>query len=177
MIVVFDTSTLIFLFKPDALGPHFPGSNERVDSCQSRITYLLSELQKSKSRIVVPTPALAELLTHAGEAGPEWLRILSTSKHFRISPFDVLAAIECAELSRKRLGAGKQSQAERRKAKFDEQIVAIAAVEAAGVIFSDDEDIRKLATNKMEVRGMADMPLPPQEAQGSLMFDPLANDP
>lgn len=177
MIVVFDTSTLIFLFKPDALGPHFPESSDRVDSCDLRITHLLSQLQKSKSRIVIPTPALAELLTYAGDAGPAWLGVLSTSKHFRIAPFDVLAAIECADLARRRLGAGKQTKAERRKAKFDEQIVAIAAVENASVIYSDDADIRKLAAGKMDVMGMANMHLPPQDAQGSLMFDPLANDP
>lgn len=177
MIVVFDTSTLIYLFKPDAPGPMYPATQVCVDRCGDRITYLLSQLQKSKAKIVIPAPAVAELLTYSGPAGPEWVRILTTSKHFTVSSFDILAAIECAELARARLERPKAAQGDRRKAKFDEQIVAIAKVEGATAIYSDDADIRKLVGDAMTVAGMADLDLPPVDAQGELMFDPAASDP
>ncbi|MBO9377651.1 hypothetical protein GG804_12815 [Sphingomonas histidinilytica] len=177
MIVVFDTSTLIYLFKPDAPGPMFPGTQDCVGGCSERITYLLAQLQKSKAKIIIPAPAVAELLTYSGPAGPEWVRILTTSKHFKIAAFDTLAAIECAELARARLERPKAAQGVRRKAKFDEQIVAIAKVEGATAIYSDDADIRKLVGDTMTVAGMADLELPPEDAQGVLIFDPAASDP
>lgn len=167
MIVLFDTSTLIFLLKPDAPAPHLPDSATLVPDCASRIGYLLSELQRSKSTIVVPTPVIAELLVLAGEAGPEWLQILTQSRHFRPAPFDTLAAVECAEMAKRRLGV-RLSRAVKAKAKFDEQIVAIARRERATVIYSDDRDIRALVNDEIAVMGMADLPLPSVEAQGHL---------
>ncbi|MFX6011401.1 hypothetical protein ABTE87_22180, partial [Acinetobacter baumannii] len=49
----------------------------------------------------------------------------------------------------------------RTKAKFDDQIVAIARVERATVIYSDDADIAKLAGPSVTVIGMASLPMPP----------------
>lgn len=111
----------------------------------------------------------------AGTAGPQWLQILTTSRHFRFSPFDVLAAIECAEMGKTRLGA-RMSQATKAKAKFDEQIVAIGRIERAEVIYSDDSDIRGLvgADDGVRVMGMADMQLPPFAAQGSFDLEAMA---
>lgn len=174
MIVVFDTSTLIFLLRPDASGPRWP-TGERIHDCQSRITYLLSELQKVRATIVIPAPTLAELLALADEAAPEWLRILTTTRYFRIVPFDTLAAVECAAMTRQRLTNVGSVTTTKRKAKFDEQIVAIARVTRASEIYSDDVDIRRLAGEGITVRGMADMQLPPTVAQGELAFDPDAN--
>jgi hypothetical protein len=59
--------------------------------------------------------------------------------------------------------------ATRAKAKFDEQIVAIALAEQAEMILSDDSDIRALAPSRLTVKGIADLELPPEEAQGSLL--------
>jgi hypothetical protein len=51
-----------------------------------------------------------------------------------------------------------------RKAKFDDQIVAIAAVEGATTIYCDDEDIAKLAEGRFGVIKVAAIPLPPESA-------------
>lgn len=176
MIAVFDTSTLIYLLKPDTPAPNFAGTQVPVDQCQSRIEYLLSELQQSKATIVIPTPTIAELLVRAGTAGPDWLRILTTSRYFRAAPFDVLAAVECSLMSKARLGAGKVADSSRAKAKFDEQIVAIARVERASIIYSDDGDIRRLAGDNIQVRGMEDLLLPPAEAQGRFDLEPASDE-
>ena len=61
----------------------------------------------------------------------------------------------------------------RAKAKFDDQIVAIAAVEGASLIYSDDKDIAKLVGGRLRVVSIAELPLPPEDAQGTL---PLVGD-
>lgn len=140
---------------------------ERVPDCAARIGYLLAELQRSKSTIVIPTPVNAEILVLAGQAGPEWLRILTRSKDFRPAVFDTLAAVECAELAKRRMDS-RISRDVKAKAIFDEQIVAIAKLHSAAIIYSDDGDIRGLAGEEINVQGMADLPLPPADAQGKL---------
>jgi hypothetical protein len=111
--------------------------------------HLLESLQQQNAKIVIPTPALAEVLVRAAKGGPEFLRILSSSKHFRIAPFDERAAVEFAA-----------RQAER-----------IAAVESATTIYSDDEDIAKLAEGRLGVIKIAEIPLPPETAQRKLPFE------
>lgn len=174
MIAVFDTSTLIYLLRPDTPAPLRKGTQVRVDQCQARIEHLLADLQRSKATIVIPTPTLSELLVMSGEAGPDWLRILTTTRYFRPAPFDVLAAVECSIMAKDRMSAGRPASVSRAKAKFDEQIVAIARIERASIIYSDDEDIRALVGDSISVRGIEDLPLPPAEAQGRLDFQPPA---
>jgi hypothetical protein len=61
--------------------------------------------------------------------------------------------------------------ATRTKAKFDDQIVAIAAVERATTIYSDDGDIAKLADRRFAVIKIASIPLPPESDQAELPFE------
>jgi hypothetical protein len=57
------------------------------------------------------------------------------------------------------------------KIKFDRQIVAIAKVHNATTIYSDDDDMRAIATRaKMKVIGLAELPLPPEHAQLSFVL-------
>ena len=123
---------------------------------------LLASLQQQNAKIIIPTPALAEVLVRATKGGPEFLRILSSSRHFRIATFDERAAVEFAARQAERIEASERAPASTRaKAKFDDQIVAIAAVEGA---------IAKLAEGRFEMVKIATIPLPPEAAQGNL-FD------
>lgn len=80
--------------------------------------------------------------------------------------------MEFAARQAERIEANARAPAPTRaKAKFDDQIVAIAAVEGATTIYSDDEDIAKLAEGRFEVVKIAAVPLPPESAQGKLPFD------
>jgi predicted nucleic acid-binding protein len=134
--------------------------------------HLLESLQQQNAKIVIPTPALAEVLVRAAKGGPEFLRILSSSKHFRIAPFDERAAVEFAARQAERIAASERAPAgTRTKAKFDDQIAAIAAVESATTIYSDDEDIAKLAEGRLGVIKIAEIPLPPETAQRKLPFE------
>lgn len=171
MTVAFDASILIYVIDEQAKPPIDPATGKPVDRCHERVTHLLETLQQENTKIVVPTPALAEVLVRAAKAGPEFLRILSLSKHFRIAPFDERAAVEFAARQAERILASERAPATTRtKAKFDDQIVAIAAVEGATTIYSDDEDIAKLARGRLDVVKIGAIPLPAESAQGKLPF-------
>jgi predicted nucleic acid-binding protein len=172
LIVAFDASILIFVLDDSAKAPVDPKTGHRVTRCKERVQYLIETLQRDGAKIIVPTPSIAEVLVRAQQAAPEWLRILNSSKHFRIAPFDERAAVEFAASQANRVGQGiKAVVGGRQKAKFDDQIVAIAAVESATVIYSDDEDIKRLAGTRFEVRGIAELPLPVDDPQGFLPLD------
>lgn len=130
MIVAFDASILIYVIDEHAQPPIDAATGLAVDRCHERVTHLLETLQQQNAKIVIPTPALAEVLVRAAKGGPERLRILSSSKHFRVAPFDERAALEFAARQAERIAAGERAPATTRaKAKFDDQIAAIAAVE------------------------------------------------
>ena len=129
MIVAFDASILIYVIDEQAKPPADPATGNSVDRCRERVAYLLESLQQQNAKIVIPTPALAEVLVRAAKGGSEFLRILSSSKHFRIAPFDERAAVEFAARQAGRIELNRRAPAPTRaKAKFDDQIVAIAAV-------------------------------------------------
>lgn len=173
MIVAFDANILVYLFDENANAPISKITGLPVERCRERVEYLIATLQREKTKIIIPTPSLAESLVRAQDGAPERLSIIKRSKHFRISPFDERAAVEYAAMQVERRRSGTKSEAaSKAKAKFDDQIVAIAAIEGATVIYSDDGDIKKLAGSKFEVLGIEDLQLPPEDDQTSFSFEP-----
>ena len=172
MIVTIDANILIYLFDDKTSAPISKATGLPVDKCHERVKYLFQELEREKAKIVIPTPTLAEVLVRAQEGAPERLRILKASKHFRIVAFDERAAVEFAATQSNRIALGERSPAQTRaKAKFDDQIVAIAAVEQSDTIYSDDEDVRKLAASKFKVIGIDELALPPENEQRDIFED------
>lgn len=171
MIVVLDTSMLIYVFDDQAKAPVDPTTDKPVTDCQARINHLISTLQRERATIVIPTPTLAEILVGAGSALTEWQNTLHRTRCVKIAPFDERAAIEHAlrEADRK---AARAAGVPRPKAKFDDQIIAIAQTENASVIYSDDPHIRNRAPKGVKVIGIAELELPPEERQGRLHLDP-----
>ncbi|WP_448663318.1 hypothetical protein ACG3SL_01195 [Sphingomonas sp. CJ20] len=174
MIVAFDASVLIYLLNENA-APPLGDDGQPVSSCQARVSHLIAELQRTKAKIVIPAPALAEVLVYGGAAAAEWLSILNTSRHIVIAPFDERAAVEYSVMERARI-AGPRTSLSRPKAKFDQQIVSISRVEGAERIYSDDGDIRRLWADSGRVIGISELPLPPRDAQLTIEFDPHIND-
>jgi len=142
--------------------------------------YLVATLTRQKEKIIVPTPALSELLVRAGEAGPEYLQILNGTAAFKATDFDQRAAVGVAAATREALEAGDKrggSDSTWAKVKFDRQIVAIARVEGASVIYSDDEDIAKFSRDLgLTVIPVRDLPLPPEDAQRALPLEAPEDD-
>ncbi len=169
--VVIDATTLMLLLRPGTPIPN--GQNGLpIDRPKERIEFLVQQLDKAGTNIVIPTPALSEALVRAGVIGSEELiEKLQKFRVFRIEPFDLRSSIEVAAMSRDALAGGnKRGKADPMstwaKIKFDRQIVAIAKVHGATTIYSDDGDIRALGERaRIKVVSVADLPLPPQKDQ------------
>jgi hypothetical protein len=167
--VVFDASILLFVFDENT-----PAS---VPRAKERVEHLIDRLSDAGEKIVIPTPALSECLVHAGPAGPDYLTIIGKQSCFRVSSFDERAAVEAAvrtyQARQRGQRKGGNPDAAKAKIKFDRQIVAIAAVEGATAVYSDDADVIAYAREAgMEGYRLADIPLPPEDPQADLQFDP-----
>ena len=175
--VVFDATTLLILLSPSVPAPVDPTTHTPVEYAKECVDHLVKELEKSRTRIIIPTPALSEILVRAGSAGSAYLDRINSSAAFRIASFDQRAPVEVAAMTRDALSAGDKrggAQGTWAKVKYDRQIVAIAKVEGADIIYSDDDDVDKLATQAgITAMRIADLPLPPEMAQGRLDFEGL----
>jgi len=164
----FDSTFLTFLFVPNA-----PCAVERA---RERVDYLIGGIHGSGDRIVIPSPALSELLIGVGHSRKQILHELTHNPKFWIAPFDTRAALELslmAEIFLKRTGKKRgDAGGTWAKVKFDWQIVAIAKVCSVSTIYSEDPDIQKLAPGAgMKVKSVADLPLPHKPYQGDTLFD------
>jgi predicted nucleic acid-binding protein len=161
--VVFDATILIDLLNP-----------RTVADRNAKLEHLVSELQKSKSKILIPTPALSEFLAGAGKARDGYYQKISASSAFQVVAFDARAAMECAlMIDETYTKADKQARTKTwTKAKFDWQIIAITKVSGANVIYSDDGDIARMGDRfGIKVIKTDDLPLPASARQGKLNLD------
>jgi hypothetical protein len=170
--VVFDASILMCTLNEKA--------SASVDRAKERVDHLIDQLSKTNDKIIVPTPALSECLVHAGPAASDYLTILNKQACFRIANFDQRAAVETAVMIYQARQRGQKKggnpEASKAKIKFDRQIVAIAKVEGATAVYSDDDDVCGYAREAgMQAFKLADLPLPPANPQGNLPLDPPDN--
>lgn len=176
--VIFDADVLSLLLNPNARPPSDSSGNS-VEQSQARLEYLVEILEKAKEKILIPTPALSEFLVLVAEDASEYLTELNNSAVFKVIDFDQRAAIEAAKMASaamERGGKRGDSAAPWSKIKFDRQIVAIAKVEGAHTIYSNDEHIENLGDQTdIKVIGVGELPLPPPET-GSLPFDESEED-
>lgn len=171
--VVIDATILMLFFRPDTPVPADRGGAP-IELPNQRIEHLIQQLEKARTKIIVPTPVLSEILVRAGPAASqEIVEKLNRLPVFRVEPFDARAAIEVAAMTR---GALTTSGTKRgaavgpwAKIKYDRQIVAIAKVNRATTIYSDDRDIRSIAAaENIPVIGLAELPRPNETRQGDL---------
>jgi predicted nucleic acid-binding protein len=167
--IAFDASFVILALDPKA------ASREGTPHLEERISLLLEENAKARSKVVIPTPALSEFLAKADIA---ILDQIHDSAAFRIAPFDERAAIEAAELTKRSVKESDKRDpvvnATWAKIKFDRQIVAIAKVEGVDAIYSTDPDIAKHAKQLgLRCLGIADLPHPnPQPILPGILDEP-----
>jgi predicted nucleic acid-binding protein len=167
--VVFDANFLIYFLDSKVKGG--VGANPRVD-------HLVATIQKTGERIVVPTPALCELLVGAAEAGPAFLAIIARSKYFRIAEFGTRAAVEAAALQRdaklKGVKRGTTPGADWGKVKFDRQIIAIARVVGATTIYTNDGQLAAHANDVgIDAISLDHLPEPPESPQLEMNLEPI----
>jgi hypothetical protein len=113
-------------------------------------------------------------LVRIGPKRTEFVDKLNDMSVFECLPFDQLSAIELAIMTKNAIDAGNKKGGSSEpwvKVKFDRQIVAIAKVNGATAIYTDDGGLRNTATeNGFTVVGLADIPIPPESAQIELQF-------
>ncbi len=169
---VFDATFLVLLLDPNTQPPIDPETGEAVAHAKERIEHLITTLDQSAAKVVVPTPALSEFLVKSDAASSTYLDIMHKRSVFQIAPFDTRCAVELAEMNANALASGDKfsgSVEPWQKVKFDRQIVAIAKVSGEDTIYSDDPGVRKFAqANGLKAYGVHDLALPPEDAQRSL---------
>lgn len=171
--IAVDANILLLFLSPIAAPPLDKTTNAPVTFARERVQRLVEDVHRQKTKVIVPTPALSECLVHAGAARNRYIQVLQKYSVFRIAPFDSKAAIELAIMTEKALKAGDKKggvDAPWAKVKFDRQIIAIAKVEGAHTIYTDDPGVRTFAeANGMQALGLSACPLPERkEGQGSL---------
>lgn len=153
--VVFDSTILIDLFSQRT------SSEKRL-----RLDGLVKALAKSRTRILIPTPCLTELMIHANKARDKIAANLSNNSTFEIISFDQRAAIECALSLSANWDLRTQRSISRTKFKFDWMVVACAASRNVKTIYSDDSDIKRIAvTLGIKVVGIDDLKLSDEDRQ------------
>jgi hypothetical protein len=172
--VMFDTTTLLVVLAPKENVRVEVGGQLILDA-RERVDYLIECLEKSKTKVVVPTPALSEALVRAGRiAAVQYLARITKTSAFDIRPFETLAAMEAAIMMQDALQSGDKragAKGEWQKIKVDRQIIAIAKVNGVETIYSNDEDIRTLGSKAgLQVVGIEALPLPPEKAQFDLQL-------
>lgn len=165
--ILFDATTILLLLHPLTPPPIDPKTGQLVVDAQKRINLLVKQLEKQKTKIIIPTPALSEILVREGRAGSQYLNIINSSASFKVVPFDQRAAVEVAAMTYRDIQGGDKRGGSGdiwAKIKYDRQIVAIGVVEEVTEIYSDDEGIRNIAKRlqlPIPVTGVSDLPLPP----------------
>ncbi len=182
MTVAFDATFLLYLFRePGTVAPPNDAAGAPIPFAKERVAGLLAGLQKTKTTIIVPTPALSEIMVRAGvEAGQQYLALMARARVFRIVPFDTRAAIETAVMHGHAVAGEKgksATTATHAKLKYDRQIVAIAKVDGAHTFYTDDLDQKAFAEKQgMTVRGLGDLPVPTETGQHDLFAFPGSDD-
>jgi predicted nucleic acid-binding protein len=172
--VSIDCNFLSLLLYPGAKAPDDPATGKPIERLADRMENLISELDESDERIIVPMPVLAEFLILAGKDGQEYLEKIVNTKTFLLKPFDEKAAIELAarEIADRAKGDKRGGvKDDWQKIKIDRQIVAIAKVNGAHTIYADDRGLRTFAKKlDMKVVGSWELYLPPSSTP---LFDGL----
>jgi predicted nucleic acid-binding protein len=174
--VVIDATILMLLFRSDVPARLTDSNGKPIEHVKERLDYLIKTLESSKSKVIIPTPVLSELLVRT--TPQETQRILEEINKlamFRIEPFETRASIELAIMTRTALATGHKKDGSDEpwaKIKFDRQIAAIARVSQATAIYTDDKNLAATAKRlNIPCFGLPDLPLPPETAQGVLPFE------
>lgn len=181
--VIFDASMLLLLFSPLVEAPKDPTTGIAVTYPKERIDHLVKTLEKSRVRIIVPTPVIAEILVKADAAGETYISILNSLAAFKIESFDQKAAIEAALITQKIFAESGNKRGDApvedswAKIKFDRQIIAIAKTRGANRIYSDDNGVRTCASREgIPCTRIHELPIPLSAAQIP-MFEPVQRNP
>jgi predicted nucleic acid-binding protein len=171
--VGFDNTMLSLLLNPKCRAPVGVDGKPLLMAVR-RAEYLVERLGKSRQKIIVPTPAVAEVLTAIGPDNQKWLEVVARSRLFEIAPFDYISAIELALLNRDILfREDKKNKAEPyQKVKTDRQIIAILKSRNVEDFYTDDSSLAKRASLcGITAISTHALPVPEGDRQMNIEFD------
>ncbi len=119
MIAVLDANFVGILLSRNAQVPPDPTTGKPYDRPQDRVVNLVETLQANNTKVVIPTPALAEFLVLVHPFGGTYLSEIHSSYRLEIADFDEMAAIELAELSARTTKPNKLKRGEQTWAKLN----------------------------------------------------------
>ncbi|RXT52469.1 hypothetical protein B6S44_16970 [Bosea sp. Tri-44] len=161
--IVVDANFLVLLLDPGAM-PHLDRGRERVE-------FFIQELTRQRTEIVIPAPVVAEIVAGRIDRIEEIAATLIQSRFFTVQPFDAVIAIETGEMIKKaqdRIPAAERLPGWRVKMKYDAMIAATAKVRRAKAVCTDDAGLRAhLRDSGIEIIWIDDLPLPPEDSQGT----------
>ncbi|MEX2264762.1 MAG: hypothetical protein WD696_22600 [Bryobacteraceae bacterium] len=161
--VAFDNTILSVLLFPDAEVNEGPDARP-VERARERVTALVQEIADAGEQVLIPAPALAEVLATPDCDVDEVLSTLRGSAFIRIGDFDQRAAVELALRLRAAVAAGDIREGvatTKTRMKFDRQIVAIALTNGARILYSDDDGVRKFGEGSgLKVKRTSELPIP-----------------
>jgi predicted nucleic acid-binding protein len=167
--VLIDATTLLLFLSPLAEPPRDSITNRPIDFAHRRVEQLIKTFELKRTRVLVPAPALAEVLVRAGRAGADYVHRIERSSVLRFVPFDTRAAIEVALMTRGAIDGGDKRDGVDgtwAKIKYDRQIVAIAKVHGVEAIYSDDRGVRSFAAKHgLSVIGLRECPIATEALQ------------
>jgi len=146
------------------------------DLTLARLNLLLDAVTKAKGAIIIPTPAVSELLIRTDEGTAAWLQGLQKRSAVRVASFDLRAATECALIHRLAEKAGGKRSGARasdayQKIKVDRQIAAIAKVANSDLLVTDDGGLIAVCRFiGLPTSRVAELDAPASALQGRLPF-------
>ncbi|HEV3333294.1 MAG TPA: hypothetical protein VG096_20040 [Bryobacteraceae bacterium] len=89
-----DASFISLLLHAKPRPPLDPKTKQPVKKAKEKIEYLINSLEKTREKILLPTPALSEVLALAMDSASEYLAEITATYGFEIAGFDEVAAVE-----------------------------------------------------------------------------------
>lgn len=162
--IVVDTNFLILLIDPE--------STQNENQRSERVKFFIESLTKAPKEILVPSPCIAELVAGRADRIDEVIGTLKAIRPISIQPFDEVIAIETGDriaLAVQKTPAHDRPPNWKVSMKYDAMIAATAIVRGASVLYTTDNGLAKyLDGSSVQVAMIDDMPLPPEDPQGSL---------
>ena len=162
--VVVDTNFLILMIDPGST----QNTNNRVD----RVRHFISEISKSGEAIVIPSPALAELVAGRASRVEEIVETIRQFRVMEIQALDTVIAIETGEriaAVQARIPEAQRLPGWKVAMKYDAMVAATALVRGARAVVTTDDGFEKyLERSPVSVLRIDDLPLPPDDPQSDM---------
>ena len=158
---MFDTNVLVQAITGTKDGCRLsnPENGQEITDIKRRVEALIDYVETNEGKIIIPTPVLAEYLVCIDKQNHQThLNLIQCQSCFEIAPFDVIAAIECAQMPSLKELKAMMSTDTANKVRFDRQIISIAIALNADEVWTHDKGVfNRCKELGMVVKSLADI--------------------